>query len=187
LRLVAINALIVSGLAGLAFGLLVLTDNQKAEYLLILAFIQGLALSFDLPVRMALVPNLVERRDLSSAIALNTTTFHAGMFVGPALFGVIFSFFGLAAVFIVNGLTFFWFMGMLLLLRLEPVPKRGADTQTLFADMAEGVIYRFAPFHAGTFSVCGGPAPVYSALHGMDAGFFRRSIRPWRRRTCQSV
>ena len=141
LRLVAINALIVSGLAGLAFGLLVLTDNQKAEYLLILAFIQGLALSFDLPVRMALVPNLVERRDLSSAIALNTTTFHAGMFVGPALFGVIFSFFGLAAVFIVNGLTFFWFMSMLLLLRLEPVPKRGADAQTLFADMAEGVKY----------------------------------------------
>ena len=121
LRLVATYALIVSGLTGLALGVLVLTDNQRADYLLILAFIQGLALSFDLPARMALVPNLVDRRDLSSAIALNTTTFHAGMFVGPALFGVIFTFFGL--------------------LRLEPVAKRGADAQTLFADMVEGVKY----------------------------------------------
>ena len=90
---------------------------------------------------MALVPNLVDRRDLSSAIALNTTTFHAGMFVGPALFGVIFTFFGLGAVFIANGLSFFWFIGMLMLLRLEPVAKRGADAQTLFADMVEGVKY----------------------------------------------
>lgn len=141
LRLVARYALAVSGLTGLALGFLVLTGNQREEYLLILAFIQGLALAFDLPARMALVPNLIERKDLSAAIALNTTTFHAGMFVGPALFGVIFSFFGLAAVFLLNGLTFFWFIAMLSFLRLEPVAKRGADAPTLFADMIEGMKY----------------------------------------------
>jgi len=57
----------------------------------VLAFLQGAALSFDQPARSALIPELVPRDELFSAISLQSIVFTGASAVGPALAG-----FGLA-------------------------------------------------------------------------------------------
>ena len=76
------------------------------EIVFVLTFLQGTGLAFDLPARQGLVNLLVKKEDLSSAIALNTTTFHIGAFIGPAIFGFLLEFFSIQWVFYANALTF---------------------------------------------------------------------------------
>ena len=52
-----------------------------------MALARGVTFSFWQPVRLALMPNLVPRSEISTAIALNSSTFNAAQFVGPALAG----------------------------------------------------------------------------------------------------
>ena len=50
-----------------------------------LALSRGITASFWQPVRLAMMPNLVPRAEIPTAIALNSSTFHTAQFVGPAL------------------------------------------------------------------------------------------------------
>ena len=89
MRLVAYYSIVASGLLALLLGILVSLEMATIEIVLILTFLQGTGLAFDLPARQGLVNLLVKKEDLSSAIALNTTTFHIGAFIGPAIFGLL--------------------------------------------------------------------------------------------------
>ncbi len=57
--------------------------------LLAMALARGVTFSFWQPVRLALMPNLVPRSEISTAIALNSSTFNAAQFVGPALAAIL--------------------------------------------------------------------------------------------------
>ena len=89
LRKTAFIALSCSSANAMAIAIITINGAMKVELLVILTLVQGITLSFDLPARQALVHHIVDREDLSAAIALNTTTFHVGAFIGPALFGVV--------------------------------------------------------------------------------------------------
>jgi MFS family permease len=49
----------------------------------------GIGVAFSIPAMQALIPALVEERDLDSAIALNGVTFNLARGIGPAIAGVI--------------------------------------------------------------------------------------------------
>jgi MFS family permease len=55
----------------------------------LMAFCIGCASSFDWPARLSLVPNLVPREQLQSAVALNAASFNFSRIVGPAIGGVL--------------------------------------------------------------------------------------------------
>lgn len=57
--------------------------------LLAMALARGITFSFWQPVRLALMPNLVPRSEIATAIALNSSTFNAAQFVGPALAAIL--------------------------------------------------------------------------------------------------
>lgn len=63
----------------LAFVLAALTFARLVQpwHILGLAFLLGVANAFDAPARLAFVPELVEREDLTNAIALNATMFNS--------------------------------------------------------------------------------------------------------------
>ena len=86
-------ALIGSQLAAClqAFVLFVLTATGVVEIpmVLVMAFFLGLVNAVDMPLRLALAPDLVPRNLLSNAIALNSMAFNSARVVGPALAGVI--------------------------------------------------------------------------------------------------
>ena len=50
-----------------------------------LTIVQGAFMSFDFPARQAVIPQLIERANLSAAIGMNTTTFHTAGFTGPII------------------------------------------------------------------------------------------------------
>ena len=109
MRLVAYYSIVASGLLALLLGILVSLEMATIEIVFVLTFLQGTGLAFDLPARQGLVNLLVKKEDLSSAIALNTTTFHIGAFIGPAIFGFLLEFLSIQWVFYANALTFLVF------------------------------------------------------------------------------
>jgi len=54
-----------------------------------ISFVSSVALSVDNPTRQALIPDLVPRKDLLSAISLNSVAFNGAALVGPAVAGIL--------------------------------------------------------------------------------------------------
>jgi MFS family permease len=101
-------------LAGLTFLGLV-----KPWHIIVLAFLLGVANAFDAPARLALAPELVDRKDLTNAIALNATMFNIATIVGPASAGLVYAAFGPGWCFFLNGLSFVAVIIALLLMKLS--------------------------------------------------------------------
>src|SRR5256885_16637342 len=77
-----IMALFAAALAALAFAGL-----RVAWPIYLLAALSSAAACFDGPARQALIPNLVPREHLASAIGLNTLVFQFASVAGPTLAG----------------------------------------------------------------------------------------------------
>jgi MFS family permease len=93
-------------LTALVLGLLTLAGYMSAWTLLGLTFLLGLGAALTAPAWQATVPELVERRELTSAVALNATGFNVARAAGPALGGLVVAAAGPAAVFLVNAASF---------------------------------------------------------------------------------
>ncbi len=122
-------------LAGLVFAGLV-----QPWQIVTLAFLLGVANAFDGPARLAFVVELVEREDLTNAIALNATMFNLATATGPAMAGLTYALIGPAWCFMLNGLSFLAAIWGLLRMNLPP-PKPAAKRASTWADLAEGVRY----------------------------------------------
>lgn len=71
-----------------------------------IAFLNGVAMSMNAPSYQALVPQLVEREDLTNAIALNSAQFNMSRILGPTLGGYAMVIVGVAGNFFLNGISF---------------------------------------------------------------------------------
>ncbi|MCH6588823.1 MAG: MFS transporter [Proteobacteria bacterium] len=72
--------------------------TRRAVGLLLVVFglvvFGGAVMAFNQPVRLAIVPSLVPREDMASAIGINSLMFNAARFVGPrdwAVYGEMFA------------------------------------------------------------------------------------------------
>lgn len=122
-------------LAGLVFASLV-----QPWQIVTLAFLLGVANAFDGPARLAFVVELVDREDLTNAIALNATMFNLATATGPAMAGLTYALIGPAWCFLLNGLSFLAVIWALLRMKLPP-PKSVAKRGSTWADLAEGLRY----------------------------------------------
>jgi len=122
-------------LAGLTF-----IDLVQPWHILALAFLLGIANAFDAPARQAFVVDLVERRDLTNAIALNSTMFQLATVIGPAVAGITYAAFGAAWCFTLNGISFIAVITALLSMRIQPLHKEPGKASAL-GQMAEGLRY----------------------------------------------
>jgi MFS family permease len=71
--------------------LLVQLDVIAIWHLVVLGALEGMVWIFNMPARQALVPELVDDRDLMGAIALNSAGFNVTRIVGPAAAGMLIS------------------------------------------------------------------------------------------------
>src|SRR5918994_2066047 len=73
-----------------ALTLFVLTASGAitVPFLLALVLFQGAVIGFNQPARLALIPNLVPRPDVATAVAINSIVFNTARFIGPALSGL---------------------------------------------------------------------------------------------------
>jgi MFS family permease len=129
----------------LAFILAVLafTNMVQPWHILVLAFFLGVANAFDAPARVAFVLELVNREDMTNAIALNSTMFNFATVVGPSVAGLTYAAFGPAWCFTLNGISFIAVIVALLFMRIKPIaqPNLRASVMT---DLKEGLGYVFS-------------------------------------------
>jgi MFS family permease len=125
-----------------ALALFVLTASGVITVPLLVALVlfQGVVIGFNQPARLALIPDLVPRRDLATAVAINSIVFNTARFIGPALAGVTIVALDVSAVFALNALSFLAFLFALSRLRLEPsaAPKPG---RSMLGAIADGLQY----------------------------------------------
>jgi MFS family permease len=124
-------------LAGLTyFGLI------QPWQIIIMAFLLGIANAFDAPARLALAPELVERKDLTNAIALNATMFNIATIVGPAAAALVYAYLGPSWCFFLNGLSF---VAVIIALIAMKLPEQMENIRRLAAikELKVGIHYVF--------------------------------------------
>ena len=77
--------------------ILVVSDAMTIEILFALVLMLGIASGVAQPSRLALIPTLVDRESLASALAINSVIFNLARFIGPALAGIVIAEIGIAA------------------------------------------------------------------------------------------
>lgn len=70
------------------------------------AFVNGCTSVIEIPTRQSMVSNIVPAEDLANALPLSSTTFNAARILGPAIGGLLLGYFGAAACYFVNGISF---------------------------------------------------------------------------------
>ncbi len=119
-----------------------------------LAFVRGMIDAVEGPTRQAFVPEMVGTKDLSNAIALNSTQFNAARIVGPAIGAVVITAVGIAACFFLNAVSFLAVIIALLAMRVSELhlvprlPRERALTQ-----VREGLRYARASPHVMTILI----------------------------------
>ena len=119
---------------------LVFTGTVQAWHILVLAFGLGSANAFDAPARQAFVSEMVDREDLTNAVALNATMFNTALIVGPAIAGVIYAAFGPGWCFAINGISFIAVIFALASMHFLPRTETLQRSSTLSA-LKEGINY----------------------------------------------
>jgi predicted MFS family arabinose efflux permease len=126
----------------LAFILAALTFSNLVQpwHIIVLAFLLGTANAFETPARQSFVSEMVDRKDMTNAIALNSTMFNIGTVVGPAVAGLVYAWLGPGWCFTINGISFIAVIFALLLMKLSGIlsPRSG---NSAFKELKEGVIY----------------------------------------------
>src|ERR1044072_6442308 len=107
----------VAGLAALTLGVLVATHIVQVWMVVCLSFVAGSCMSLAGPSYIAIVFDMVGHKDLANAIALKSTQFQLARAIGPVFAGVGFKLFGLAGCFFANGLSFFFVVIALMLVK----------------------------------------------------------------------
>jgi MFS family permease len=120
--------------------LLAFTGLVQPWHIISLAFLLGTANAFDAPSRISFVNELVDKPDLTNAIALNATMFNTATATGPAIAGLTYANAGPAWCFTINALSF---IGVLIALRKMKIKESVIvrTGKTAFADIKEGLRY----------------------------------------------
>lgn len=119
-------------------GWLVMSGRIQMWHIMLLAALLGTCIAFEMPAISALVPELVKRDEIASAVALDRSVFHGSRLVGPSLAGWIVSRWGAAIAFFGNAVSF---LG--LIIAILTLPPRTAGTKEEEEQRKSGIMDGF--------------------------------------------
>lgn len=99
-------AQIVLGILSLILAITTLTNSITVAGIYLLTALSAAAMSFDSPSRQALVPSLVEKKDLANAMSLNITMWNITTVLGPVIAGFLIAPFGVGSIYLLNAISF---------------------------------------------------------------------------------
>ena len=120
---------VVQALIAAAIGWLVATHHITVAHVIIAGFFLGVSTAFEMPAASALVPELVPRDQLASALAIDRSLFHATRLAGPAIGGWLIGWLGTASAFYANAISFGALM--IALLTIHPRPRGTAEEEEM--------------------------------------------------------
>ena len=112
-------------LVSVALAVLSASGAAGAWALYAAAALTGAASAFDAPARQALLPLLVPREDLPSALALSGLVWQIATVVGPALGGVVLAWTGVVPVYALDAASFLAVIGALLAMHHRAPARTG--------------------------------------------------------------
>lgn len=115
------------------------TGVVRVWHIWCLSFVVGLAQSFGGPAYSALIPTLVDRKDMQNAIALNSIQFNLARVIGPALGGIALAKLGAAWCFGLNGISFIAAIASLLAIRPPFVPQK--TRESVMHSIREAIVF----------------------------------------------
>ncbi len=152
---------------------LIETGLIRVELMAFLTLCNGTAETFAQPARQCLIPGLVPRSHLPGAVALNSLTYNAARFVGPAISGPMIALWGVVPSIAVNALAFLYASLTMYMLRLPPDVRRGTPTGfSILHDAVDGI--RYVARHRGI-----GPVMLFAAIVGMTMRSVPEMLPPY--------
>jgi MFS family permease len=169
----------LSMVQSLALAGLTLSHHITIHWLLGLSVMQGIINAFDMPGRQAFMVQMVEdRRDLSNAIAINSSMVNMARLVGPSLAGILIAVSSEGWCFLIDGISYIAVIVSLLMMRIN-IAAVARKTTSTFTEMKVGWTYvsTFLPVRTilllfAAISLMGMPfvvlMPIFAAqvLHG---------------------
>lgn len=129
-------------LQALMLAILTLLGVIEVWHIIVIGILTNITAAFDMPLRQALVINLVDDpKDLSNAISLNSSNFNLARLLGPAIAGVLIAEFSEGICFLINAISYLAVIWALLLMNLN-LPKTTANaSKNIRKAFMEGVQY----------------------------------------------
>ncbi len=135
------TAQLLAMINALLLATLMLTGIIEVWHIVVLAAVQGLINSFDFPSRQSMMVQLVDdKRDLSNAIALNSSMVNVARLVGPSIAGILIATVGEGVCFLINGISYSAVLLTLLAMKLRPL-KIAPQSKKVWQNFKEGVHY----------------------------------------------
>jgi predicted MFS family arabinose efflux permease len=131
-------------ISALVMAVLTWTHVINIYQILIISGLTGFIVNLNGPISQSLIPDLVNRRNVLNAIALNSAMFNSARIIGPAVAGVLLGTIGPGGCFGLNSLSFLAIIGALLLIRLD-TQERDPDSESVWKKIADGL--RFVKNH----------------------------------------
>ena len=141
--------MVISACLSGAIAALTVTDLITVHILLVLVLLNGIAMSFNYPVRLSIIHALVGHESLTTAISINAIVFNIARIGGPALSGQMINHLGIGSAVAFTVVADIVFVIMLFLVTLAPktsTPSKSSVTN-LSAEIMEG--FRYVAGHKG--------------------------------------
>jgi len=137
LRLLVSTRVVESGLI-LALAILKLSGVMELWHVFTVSALLGTIQAINGPTRMALVADLVDRKDLMNAVALHTMVNQSGQIIGPALAGGAIEIAGVGNALVANAAMYLFGIAFLVLIKgLVPMPE--TPKKAVIRELREGL------------------------------------------------
>ena len=138
----------ISMILAFVFSAIVWLGIVQPWHIVLISFLFGIVLAFDMPSRQSFFIEMTSRDELANAISLNSSIVNGARIVGPAIAGAVMAQAGIAFCFFLNGLSFIAVIAVLLMMRL-PAHVRPAHQESAWKQALSGFHYVL-----GNFRVC---------------------------------
>ncbi len=147
----------------ISVGFLIMNGKIQIWHILAFAAVLGISNSFEMPTLNALVPELVVRDEIQSAIAVDRAVFHGSRVVGPSLAGIFISVWGAASAFFINAVSF---VALIIALFMIPPRPRGTaeEEQKRTSGIKDGFLGLIAATTVFIFPIITVMMPLYVRL-----------------------
>jgi predicted MFS family arabinose efflux permease len=123
--------------------LAVLIWNGHIQYwhIVVMSTLLGVVNTFDMPTRQSMVIELVGKKDLMNAIALNSMAFNLARIIGPTVAGIVMGYVGVASCFFINSVSFAAVVISLFFIKPVTVKKENKKESKIITDIVDGLRY----------------------------------------------
>lgn len=125
--------------ASFALAGLTLAGHITVWQILLITFISAIFFAVDNPTRQALVPDLVGRERITSAVGLNAAAWNAAAVIGPSIAGVLIALISIGGAFLINAASFIPVLIAIFL--MPPLEKRAKQGRSMINQLLDGMRY----------------------------------------------